>query len=36
MDFIKRGILEGFDSIYQSDEYKDMERKNRNKILKDL
>ena len=36
MDFIKRGILEGFDSIYQSDEHKDMERKNRNKILKDL
>ena len=36
MDFIKRGILEGFDSIYQTDEYKDMERKNRNKILRDL
>ena len=36
MDFIKKGILEGFDSIYQSDEHKDMERKNRNKILKDL
>ena len=27
MDFIKKGILEGFDSIYQSDEHKDiMER----------
>ena len=36
MDFIKKGILEGFDSIYQSDEHKDMERKNRNKILRDL
>ena len=37
MDFIKRGILEGFDSIYQSDEHKDiMERNNRNRILKDL
>ena len=36
MDFIKRGILEGFDSIYQSDENKDMERNNRNRILKDL
>ena len=35
MDFIKKGILEGFDSIYQSDEHKDMERKNRN-ILKNL
>ena len=35
MDFIKKGILEGFDSIYQSDEHKDMERKNRN-ILRDL
>ena len=35
MDFIKKGILGGFDSIYQSDEHKDMERKNRN-ILKDL
>ena len=37
MDFIKKGILEGFDSIYQSDEHKDiMERNNRNRILKDL
>ena len=36
MDFIKKGILEGFDSIYQSDEHKDMERMNRNRILKDL
>ena len=36
MDFIKKGILEGFDSIYQSDEHKDMERNNRNKILRDL
>ena len=36
MDFIKKGILEGFDSIYQSDEYKDMERNNRNRLLKDL
>ena len=36
MDFIKKGILEGFDSIYQSDEHKDMERKNRNRLLKDL
>ena len=35
MDFIKKGILGGFDSIYQSDEHKDMERNNRN-ILKDL
>ena len=36
MDFIKRGILEGFDSIYQSDEHKDiMEINNRNRILKD-
>ena len=36
MDFIKKGILEGFDSIYQSDEHKDMERNNRTRILKDL
>ena len=36
MDFIKKGILEGFDSIYQSDEHKDMERMNRNRLLKDL
>ena len=37
MDFIKKGILEGFDSIYQSDEHKDiMERNNRNRILKDV
>ena len=36
MDFIKKGILEGFDSIYQSDEHKYMERNNRNKILRDL
>ena len=37
MDFIKKGILEGFDSIYQSDEHKEiMERNNRNRILKDL
>ena len=36
MDFIKRGILEGFDSMYQSDEHNDMERNNRNRILKDL
>ena len=35
MDFIKKGILEGFDSMYQSDENKDMERNNRNRILKD-
>ena len=33
MDFIKKGILEGFDSIYQSDEHKDMERKKRKTIL---
>ena len=37
MDFIKKGILEGFDSIYKSDEHKDIvERNNRNRILKDL
>ena len=37
MDFIKKGILEGFDSIYQSDEHKDiMEGNNRNRILKDV
>ena len=37
MDFIKKGILEGFDSIYQSDEHKDMEeRNNRSRMLKDL
>ena len=36
MDFIKKGILEGFESIYQSDEYKDKERNNRNKNLRDL
>ena len=34
MDFIKKGILEGFDSIYQSDEHKDIMERNR--ILKDL
>ena len=32
MDFIKKCILEGFDSIYQSDGYKDMERKNKNRF----
>ena len=37
MDFIKKEILEGFDSIYQSEEHKEiMERNNRNRILKDV
>ena len=35
MDFIKRGILEGFDSIYKSDEHKDMERKQK-AILREM
>ena len=35
MDFIKKGILEGFDSIYQSDEHKDMERKQK-AILREM
>ena len=36
MDFIKKGILEGFDSIYQSEEHKDMERnKAANKMIAD-
>ena len=37
MDFIKKGILEGFDSIYQSEEHKDMERnKSANKIADEM
>ena len=35
MDFIKKGILGGFDSIYQSDEHKDMERKQK-AILREM
>ena len=37
IDFIKKGILEGFDSIYQSEEHKDLERnKAANKIADEI
>ena len=36
IDFIKKGILEGFDSLYKSEEHKDINEKKQNAILREM